>query len=88
MDTETLAGNTAENEQKTASFVFVLAVSEPRLGRHQRKSVTTCDFAVPSVLNGCARHMHKVTLATERRHCLEVTQRKADQNASRICMAV
>lgn len=64
-------------ESTIKSFVFVLVVAEPRLGRHQRKSVTTCDFAVPSVLNGCARHMHKVTLATEEQHWLEVTQRKS-----------
>ena len=55
---------------------MVLVVAEPRLGRHQRKSVTTCDFAVPSVLNGCARQTHKVTLATEQQHWLEVTQRR------------
>lgn len=76
MDTETSAGTTEQKMNKRQRALFALAVSEPRLGRHQRKSVTTCDFAVPSVLNGCARHMHKVTLATERRHRLEVTQRK------------
>lgn len=57
---------------------FVLAVTVPGLGRYQRKSVTTCDFAVPSALNGCARHTHKVTLATEQRRWLEVRERKGE----------
>ena len=72
--------------------MFALAASEPTEGRHQRKSVTTCDFAVPSVLNGCARHTRKVAVATERRRWLEVTWRKrldADQkNASGISIAL
>lgn len=29
-----------------------------------QENVTTCDFPVPSVLNGCARQPHGVTLAT------------------------
>lgn len=46
-----------------------------------------CDFAVPSVLNGCARH--KVAPATEQRHWLEVTERnESDPNTSRICVAL
>lgn len=57
--------NRAENEQRQLALYLYFRVSEPRLGRHQRKTVMTCDFAVPSVLNGCARHRHKVTLATE-----------------------
>lgn len=40
--------------------------------RLERKSVTTCDFAVPSVQNECARHRRKVALATEQSRWLEV----------------
>lgn len=64
---------------------FVLAVTVPGLGRYQRKSVTTCDFAVPSALNGCARHTHKVTLATALVGGQREKRRDADQNAPRIC---
>lgn len=37
--------------------------------------MTTCDFAVPSVQNECARHRRKVALATEQCRWLEVTRR-------------